>query len=105
MLKEMRTVAIEFAKHDGWSDQLGLYFHCYPHCSVNALHRHMVDQTEVGPTFRHLRWKNLPLDDVLRVLEHELKREDEKNEAQQRKTLERWSSREAARAAVIVQHL
>ena len=46
---------------------LGLYFHCYPSQSVNALHMHMVDIDNAGPTFKALAYKNLSATDALDV--------------------------------------
>ena len=64
----------------GWSLQteggrlvdIGLYFHCYPHCSVNSLHLHIVDLSEVGPTYEALSYKNLSMDMVLKALDKEI---------------------------------
>ena len=76
-LEAMQDAAIAFASATpGWSadpERLGLYFHCYPHNSVNSLHMHMVDLGCVGPTFEHFEYKNLPLADVLAVLKSELR--------------------------------
>eukprot|EP00966_Prymnesium_polylepis_P267982 6190994-Prymnesium_polylepis.1 len=55
-----------------WSSHIGVFFNCYPNASVNALHMHIVDLSEVGPTFEHLRWKNLPANDVLAGLRNQL---------------------------------
>jgi hypothetical protein len=90
----MREAAYAFVKEDaksGWSlrekdtwqketnqtivelADIGLYFHCYPHCSVNSLHLHIVDLSELGPTFKALSNKNLSMDMVLRALDKEIK--------------------------------
>merc|ERR1711924_58334 len=79
---------------------VGLYFHCYPHCSVNSLHLHIVDEyhtddaewseekntwvdavfgrqvpravySNVGPTFDACRFKNLHIDKVIEALKWE----------------------------------
>ena len=42
---------------------------------MQSLHLHLVDLAHTGPTHHALRHKNLPLDDVLRVLRDELKGE------------------------------
>ena len=47
------------------------YFHTYGMSSVNSLHMHMVDLDCTGPTFEALRHKNLPVQDVLKVLREE----------------------------------
>ena len=86
-LLTMREAAYAFVKEDaksGWSlrsvttaagEQLvdiGLFFHCYPHCSVNSLHMHIVDLSETGPTYPMFKHKNLRMDIVLTVLETEI---------------------------------
>ena len=74
MLTDMKHVALEFAAKDPtykWSKNIGLYFHAYPHCSVNATHLHIVDLEKRGPTMKHLEFKNLNLDDCIKVLEEE----------------------------------
>ena len=94
-LRKMREAAYAFVKEDAksgtkWSlrekdvfqketqetivelADIGLYFHCYPHCSVNSLHLHIVDLSEVGPTYKALSHKNLSMDMVLTALENEI---------------------------------
>ena len=93
-LRTMREAAYAFVKEDaksGWSlreketwqketnqtvvelADIGLYFHCYPLCSVNSLHLHIVDLSETGPTYEACRFKNLSMDMVLKALEDEIK--------------------------------
>ena len=90
-LLTMREAAYAFVKEDAksgpkWSlltketkdskEQLadiGLFFNCYPHCSVNSLHLHIVDLSEVGPTYHACSHKNLPMDMVLTALDKEIK--------------------------------
>ena len=93
-LRTMREAAYAFVKEDaksGWSlreknvfqketnqhgvelADIGLYFHCYPHCSVNSLHLHIVDLSKTGPTYEACRFKNLSMDMVLTALEDEIK--------------------------------
>ena len=93
-LRTMREAAFAFVKEDaksGWSlreknvfqketnqhgvelADIGLYFHCYPHCSVNSLHLHIVDLSKTGPTYEACRFKNLSMDMVLTALEDEIK--------------------------------
>ena len=85
-LLTMREAAYAFVKEDAksgpkWSlrknskEQLvdiGLFFHCYPHCSVNSLHLFIVDLSETGPTYAVFKHKNLRMDYVLTVLEREI---------------------------------
>ena len=49
-----------------------MFFHVFPHNSVNSLHMHLVDLAAIGPTFAHLAHKNLAIADVLSVLRSEL---------------------------------
>ena len=93
-LRTMRDAAYAFVKEDaksGWSlreknvfqketnqhgvelADIGLFFHCYPHCSVNSLHLHIVDLSKTGPTYEACRFKNLSMDIVLTALEKEIK--------------------------------
>ena len=93
-LRTMREAAYAFVKEDaksGWSlreketwqketqetivelADIGLFFHCYPHCSVNSLHLHIVDLSKTGPTYEACRFKNLSMDMVLKALEDEIK--------------------------------
>ena len=92
-LRTMREAAHAFVKEDaksGWSlkeketwqketnqtvvelADIGLYFHCYPHCSVNSLHLHIVDLSETGPSYKYHSHKNLSMDMVLTALEKEI---------------------------------
>ena len=86
-LLTMRDAAHAFVKQDtksGWSlrkmttatgEQLadiGFFFHCYPHASMNSLHLHIVDLSETGPTYAVFKHKNLRMDYVLTVLEREI---------------------------------
>ena len=74
MLEAARAAAKDFARADvGWSRNLGLYFHCYPHNSVPAFHLHLVDLEAVGPSFEASAHKHLPLNAVLDVLKAELR--------------------------------
>ena len=71
-----RRPALAFTRADPalkWSANVGLFFHAYPHCSVNATHLHIVDLDATGPSFDELAFKNLPLDDCLQVLSKELR--------------------------------
>ena len=92
-LRTMREAAYAFVKEDaksGWSlreknvfqketnqhgvelADIGLYFHCYPLCSVNSLHLHIVDLSETGPSYNYHSHKNLSMDMVLTALEKEI---------------------------------
>lgn len=71
-IEAMKAVALAYAAAMGWSSQVGLFFHVFGHNSVNSLHLHIVDLTEVGPGFEKLSYKNCPLDAVLEVLREEL---------------------------------
>ena len=76
LLSDMKHAALAFTRADPalkWSSNVGLFFHAYPHCSVNATHLHIVDLDATGPSFDELAFKNLPLDDCLQVLSKELR--------------------------------
>ena len=71
-LEAMKEAALSYTRADGgWSTSVGLYLHCYPLNSVQALHLHIVDLAAVGPTHAALAHKNLPIDAVLEVLRAE----------------------------------
>jgi len=67
----MSEQGIEFAKSEGWSPNLGMYFHVYPDNSVKSLHLHLVDLDHVGPAFDYQMHKNLSIDVAIKVLEME----------------------------------
>jgi hypothetical protein len=66
---------------------IGLYFHCWPHNSVQALHMHIIDKrftdklpdwyvvpvghADHAPAWRHHKHKNLPYEAVVEVLKSE----------------------------------
>ena len=54
-----------------WSENVGLFFHCYGHNSVNSLHLHVIDMDYIGPSFHSQEFKNLPLEEVLKVLQED----------------------------------
>lgn len=73
-LRDMReAVRLWLSAQEEWPamERVGLFVHIYPHCSVNAFHLHIVDMDHTGPTLEKLSYKNLPLDDVIWVLEQE----------------------------------
>jgi hypothetical protein len=78
LLHQMDRTAREYTSRSGWSSSLGLFFHSFPFNSVQALHLHMVDLETTGPTFQHLQYKNLPMQDVIEVLMQEMREMDEK---------------------------
>jgi len=59
---------------EGWSENVGLFFHCYGHNSVNSLHLHVIDMDYIGPSFHSQEFKNLPLEEVLKVLQEDVDR-------------------------------
>lgn len=71
-LEVMRSAALLYAKAEGWSERIGLFFHVFGHNSVNSLHLHILDLDEVGPTFGHAQYKNCPLEAVIEGLRDEL---------------------------------
>jgi hypothetical protein len=83
LLDDMQETAIQYTRKAGWSSSLGLFFHCFPLNSVQALHLHMIDMEVRGPTFANLEYKNLPLEAVRAQLVEELAAVESKQ--QQRK--------------------
>ena len=51
--------------------QVGLFFHVFPHNSVQSFHLHIVDLDATGPTYEVMKYKNMPAEDVLAVLRAE----------------------------------
>jgi hypothetical protein len=66
-LLRMKEAANIYSTHRGW-DNVGYYFHCYPHNTVQSLHLHIVNLNTVGPHFRNMSYKNLSLEDVISEL-------------------------------------
>lgn len=74
-LEALRAAALAVAAGTlGWPkpENVGLYLHVFGHNSVNSLHLHMVDMTELGPSFWKMNYKNCPLDAAIRVIREEL---------------------------------
>ena len=105
-LTMMREAAYAFVKEDAksgtkWSlrkdskEQLadiGLFFHCYPHCSVNSLHLHIVDLSETGPTYPVFKHKNLRMNMVLTALEREIEEFTGQKSAKQKSAKQSWGA-------------
>ena len=70
-VEQMKTAALLFAKNAGWSDKIGLFVNVFGHNNVNSLFIHVLDMSELGPAFSYHASKNLPLDDVIKVLREE----------------------------------
>ena len=74
MIEDLMNAGREFAMKM-WDLELayvGMFFHCWPHCTVNSLHLHIIDLTQTGPAFEYLTHKNLPIVAVHRALCAEL---------------------------------
>jgi hypothetical protein len=73
LLIELKKQSIEYTKrNEGWSDNIGLYFHPFGFNSVNSLHLHMIDLDHVGPAFEYNNYKNVSLDVAIFVMELEI---------------------------------
>ena len=76
-LKMMRAAALAFVEQDrptnGWSQNIGLFFHCYPYCSVNSTHMHILDMDRTGPSYEAIKSRNLKMDFVIQAMEEEIK--------------------------------
>jgi len=70
-VEQMKSAALLFAKNAGWSDKIGLFVNIFGHNNVNSLFVHVLDMSELGPAFSYFAFKNLPLDDVIKVLREE----------------------------------
>lgn len=69
LLEKMKECAQTYANHRQWNN-VGLYFHAFPHNSVHSLHLHVVNLDNVGIHFENQKFKNLELDVVLDVLKN-----------------------------------
>lgn len=70
-VEQMKSAALLFAKNAGWSEKIGLFVNVFGHNNVNSLFIHVLDMAELGPAFSYHSFKNLPLDDVIKVLREE----------------------------------
>lgn len=71
-VEDMKAAALHYAKHiGGWSDQVGLFVNVFGHNSVNSLFVHILDMSELGPGFAFQSFKNLPFDNIIKVLREE----------------------------------
>ncbi|CAJ1440895.1 unnamed protein product [Effrenium voratum] len=70
-VEQMKAAALHFAKNNGWSDKVGLFVNVFGHNNVNSLFIHVLDMSELGPAFSYHDFKNMPLDDVIKVLREE----------------------------------
>lgn len=71
MLDEMETLAKSEASSFGVTNPI-LLFHCYPNNSIPYLHLHILDGDYLGPSYVAQVGKNLHLDTVRKVIEHEM---------------------------------
>ena len=82
----MRDAALAYTaaskEAEGWSDQVGLFFHCYPWCSVNSLHMHILDMAALGPTYAACEHKNLRVEHVIAVIEKEIEADTQQRESE-----------------------
>mmetsp|Transcript_25018 Transcript_25018/g.63438 ORF Transcript_25018/g.63438 Transcript_25018/m.63438 type:complete len:828 (-) Transcript_25018:92-2575(-) len=71
-VEAMRDAALLYAKNmDGWSEKVGLFVNVFGHNNVNSLFVHILDMSELGPGFKTHIHKNLPLEDVIKVLKED----------------------------------
>ena len=60
LLEDMLAVAQDFVKADGWSENVGFFFHVFPTNSVPSLHLHLVDLDAAGPTYHAVSLPTAP---------------------------------------------
>jgi len=83
-LTDLKAAALHYCKHcvePVWGDDIGLFVHIYGHSGVNSLFIHILDMTELGPSFGYHFNKNCHIDHVIAVL----KKEHDLYQVQQRK--------------------
>merc|ERR1719468_699052 len=97
-IEDMRTAAMLYATQmDGWSTDIGLFFHVFGHCSVNSLHMHILDMSKCGPSYQKLSFKNCPVDNILKVLKEEM---DAKSSSKFQVTRSATAATQTAQAAL-----
>ena len=70
---DIKRCAKSFLKaHKDWGKNVGLYVQVFGYAVVRSLHVHVIDKNFLGPSFHAQAHCNLPLDDVIAVLEEEL---------------------------------
>mmetsp|Transcript_12789 Transcript_12789/g.22637 ORF Transcript_12789/g.22637 Transcript_12789/m.22637 type:complete len:722 (-) Transcript_12789:17-2182(-) len=70
--EQMKAAALHYARNSpGWSDNVGLFVHAFGHNNMNSLFIHILDMSELGPGFAAHGFKNLPFDEVIKVLKEE----------------------------------
>ena len=76
MLKEMKMAAQHYCRTSpqNWSTNVKFFFHCHPFCKMKTLHLHMVDEMVAGETMDLHAHAHLSIDDVIKVLQHEIKK-------------------------------
>lgn len=69
-LDDFENIAKEYAQNvlNISSENIGLYFHCYPTNSIHITHLHIIDESNVGPQYFAKYWKNLPLEFVRKAI-------------------------------------
>ena len=74
LMLRAKQAAQHYVTHSrlGWSGQVGFFLHICPFNSIQSFHLHLVDLTEVGPTYDSMVWKNLPIDALITVLYQDL---------------------------------
>ena len=76
-LTMMHDAALAFVEQDreenGWSQNIGLFFHCYPHVAINSTHLHILDMDRTGPSYEAVKSRNLKMDFVIQAVEEEIK--------------------------------
>jgi len=76
-VERMKAACLLYASRSkGWSDKVGLFVHVFGHNTVNSLHVHILDMSELGPSYWKQEFKNCPLDAVIKVLKEELIAQD-----------------------------
>lgn len=70
--ERLKAAALHYARNiGGWTDQIGLFVNVFGHNNVNSLFVHILDMSDLGPSFSYHGFKNCPLDDIIKVLREE----------------------------------
>lgn len=71
-VERMKAASLQYAKNiGGWTDKIGLFVNVFGHNNVNSLFVHILDMSDLGPSFSLHGFKNCPLDDIIKVLREE----------------------------------
>ena len=67
-LKALKFAGLCYAKSRNWKNP-GLFFHCFPHNSVQSLHLHVMNLDNCGFNYERNKHKNISIDHCIELIE------------------------------------